>query len=307
MAAGPGLIKARRRLSDIYKMGVEIRFGGRYGLNGEMAPGDGTFREFVDEDGQPIALAEDEVAMWVQPPSPMHRDMALRNANAAKSRAALALRRDEDSEEHLAALEFIEQMSEDTLYDYVLIAENAERQQDAIREVLAEEEWSDITALQESLRIFDEEDRSEDDPEVQAVLERQEELQRQVSAREAELREAALEVLKLRGPEAARKKAMEQRGELVSSRAFMHEYERQMTYFAVRDTESHGVLFFESPAELTSQPDEVIAMIQAALNTFIADGNEAKNSPRAESGSASSAPPSKPATSESSTPEESNA
>lgn len=298
-----GLIKARRRLSELFKTGVEIRFGGRYGREGAVAPkGEGPF---LDDDGKAVPLADDEVAMWVQPPSPLHRDQALRNANAAKSRAALAARRDEDSEEHLAALEFIEQMSEETLYDYVLVSDIEERQQDAIREILQDEEWSDITELQESMRIFEEEGRAEDDPEVEAVRERERELQRLVSEREAELREAAYDVLRMRGPEAARKVALEKRGDLLSSRAFMIEYERQMTFFSVRDADDHGVIFFESPTELASQPDEVLALIQEALQPFIKDGSEAKNSPRAESGSDLSAPPSKPETSESSTPEES--
>lgn len=303
MAAGQGLIKARRRLDDLFKMGVEIRFGGRYG-EGELPPQgkDG----FYDEDGKPVPLDEScEVAMWIQPPNPMQRDMALRNANAARSRAALAGRK-EDSTEYLAALEFIDSMTEATLYDYVLIGEVDKRQQDAVREVLAEEEWSDITELQESLRIFEEEGRPEDDPEVVLVRERENELQAQVQKREHELWEAAHDVLQMKGPEAARKQAIEHHVDLQTSRAFMVEYERQMTWFSVRDPENHGVQFFESPMELASQPDPILALIRTAIDTrFIKDGSEAKNSQRAESGSALSAPPSKPETSESSTPEES--
>lgn len=302
MAQGQGLIKARRRLSELFKTGVEIRFGGRYGRQGAIAPGGEG--EFKDEDGNPVPLDErSEMAMWVQPPSPIHRDMALRNANAARSRAALAAKNEEDSEDYLAAREFVEQMSDETLYDYVLIADMEKRQQEAIREVLAEEEWKDITELQDSLRVFEEEERDEDDPEVKLVRAREDELQKQVTQREKELWEAAHEVLRMRGLQAAQKQAIERHIDLLTSKAFMIEYERQMTYFSVRDPDDHGVIFFESARQLAAQPDEVLMLIREALDPFIKDGAEAKNSPRAESGSASSVPPSKPATTESSTPE----
>lgn len=302
MANGQGLIKARRRLSELFKTGVEIRFGGRYGLIGMIAPGgDGEFRT---EDGALDPLQPGEVAMWVQPPSPLHRDMALRDANAARSRAQLAAR-DEDSAEYLAAREFIESMAEETLYDYILIADVDKRQQEAIREILAEEEWADITELQDSLRVFEEEERDEDDPEVVLVRKRQDDLQRQVAEREKELWEAAHDVMRMRGLEAAQKQGIERHVDLLTSRAFMTEYERQMTFYAVRDPDDHGVIFFESARDLAAQSDEVLMLIQTALTPFIQDGAEAKNSPRAESGSDSSVPPSKPATTAASTREES--
>lgn len=298
-----GLIKARRRLTELYKTGVEIRVGGRYGLEGAIAQGGSG--EFKDEDGELIPLLDDEVAMWVQPPSPVHRDMALRNANAARTRASMVAKKDTESPDYLQAKEFVESMSDETLYDYVLVGDMDRRQQEAVREVLAEEEWADVTELQESLRIFEEENRPEDDPEVQAVRERENELQSQVATREHELWEAELDVLRMKGVENARKRAMERHLDLITAKAFMIEYERQMHYFSVRDADDHGVMFFESAYELASQPDEILTLVQTALDAFIRDGAEAKNSPRAESGSALSAPPSKPATSESSTPEES--
>lgn len=279
MASGrkQGLIKARRRLSDLYKRGVEIRFGGRYGHEGQVAPtGEG---RFIDEEtGEPDPLDEEnEVAIWIQPPSPLQRDEAIRDANAARARAVLRTRREEDSEEHLQALEFIETMSDETLFDYVITGEVEERRNEAIREVLADEEWSDITELQESMRIFQEEGREEDDPEVKDLAAREEELQRQVGKREDELREAAYEALQMQGREAAKKKAIERRSELVASRAFMVEYERRMTFYSCRDVEDSTLLFFDSPLEFAAQDDHVLELISAALNPFISDGGDAKN------------------------------
>lgn len=301
MANGQGLIKARRRLNELFKTGVEIRFGGRYGLDGAVAPaGEGYF---LDDEGRRIPLGDDEVAMWVQPPSPMQRDMALRNANAARSRASLHARKNPDSEENLAAQEFVDELDEDQLYEYLLIAKNDDRQQEAIREILAEEEWADLTEMQDSIRIFNEEGRPDDDPEVMLIAERERELQIQVTTREEELRDASRDVLRMRGPENARKQAIEHHIEVISSRSFMLEYERQMTFYSVRDVDDTGVIFFESASELAHQPDAVLDLIQDGLSAFIRDGAEAKNSQRAELGSDSSVPPSKSETSEASTPE----
>lgn len=304
--AGQNLIKARRRLTELFKTGVEIRMGGRYGKAGEIAAkGEGPF---LKDNGKPDPLDEQagEFAMWVQPPSPLQRDMALRDANAARARAVLAIKRDTDSEDHLVAAEFVQQMSEETLYDYILVGGIEQRRQEAIREVLADEEWKDITELQDSLRVFAEEERADDDPEVLAVRERELALSEAVTEREKELREAEMSVLKLRGIGKARQDAIEKRGELVASRAFMAEYERQMTYFAVRDIEDHKTLFFTSAREMSEQSDEVLELIQRALEPFIQDGAEAKNSQRVVSGSESSELPSTPETSAPSTPEESS-
>lgn len=298
MAPGQGLIKARRRLDDLFKTGVEIRFGGRYGKKGALAP---------DKEGPfPDSPRDDEIAMWVQPASPHQRDMALRNANAARARAVVTAKNDEFSEEHLMAMEFITDMSEETLYDYILISETDSRRQDAVREILSEDEWSNITELQDAMRMFEENETPEDDPEYIAVREQEKRLEDQVQKREKELRETAYEVLKMKGVASAQKQAIGRRSEIVASQAFMKEYELQMRYYSVRDYENHGVLFFESARDYAEQSDEVHELVDMALETMITDGNEAKNSLRAESGSDSSDLPSKPATSESSTPVESS-
>lgn len=303
MAGTQALIRRRRALKDLYKTGVEVRFGGRYGLSGEIARGGEG--EFTTAKGKPIPPKGDEIQLWVQPPNPVQRDQAVRDGNAARSRAILAAKKDDSSEEYLAALEFIEQMSDETLFDYVLIGEQDERRQDALREILGEEEWADITELQESMRIFEEEGRPDDDPEVVLVREREEKLTEQVMERERELRDAAYDVLLMKGRAEAEKKAIERRAELLASRAFMIEYEKKMKFYSVRDIEDHDQLFFESATEYAAQPEAFLACIDEALKPFINDGADAKNAPRAESGSDSSDLPSKPETSEASTPEES--
>lgn len=297
------IIKARRKLSDLYKTGVEIRFGGRYGLTGAIAEK----REgpFVDADGTPIPLNDDEVAIWVQPPNPLHREQALRDAQGARARALVRAKREKDSEEHLTVMAFIADMSDETLFDYVLQAESESRRNEAMRDVLALEEWSDITAYQDAMRKFEgmSEEELQRDPEWHAMAELDEKFAEQVAEREKSLAVSGREMIEMLGRPNAEKKALEKRSDIVGSQAFMKEYERQMLFYSSRDAEDHGVLFFESATELAGQPDEVRDLIGEALQPFISDGAEAKNSPGAASGSDSSELPSKPETSEVSTPE----
>lgn len=298
-------IKARRKLSDLYKKGVEVRFGadpdGR--PYGKVAPkGEGYF---LDEDGNRLPLGEDEVAAWVQSPSPLQREQALRDSQAARARALVRARRDEDSPEHLTSLAFLVEMEDETLIEYVMTSTQDERRGDAMREVLAEEEWKDITDYQEAFRQFEDmsEEELKDNEEYQALLDLDQKLGEQVDERAAELYEAEREVLKLKGRKQVEKEALERRVEIAASQSFMAEYERQMMFYSVRDVDDHGVLFFESARECAEQEDEIRAVFADALEPFITDVGEAKNSPRAVPGSEPSELPSEQEISEFSTPE----
>lgn len=287
-------IQARRKLSDLYKTGVEVRFnasGGRIG-------------PFRDDDGKPVEATDDEVAMWLAPPSPLQREMSLREAQAMRARALLRTKKDEDSEEQLTSKVFLSEMGRETLVDYLLLTDQDDRHSEAIRDVLARDEWKDITALRDALRQFDEAKTEETDPEYAAVLERDKVYGDQVQERENQLSEAARESLGMLDREVLEKRGLAKRADLVGSQAFMHEYERQMTYCSVRDIENHDLLFFENVFEFADSDDVIREVISEALATFVSDGTEAKNLPGVASSSDSSTPPSEPETSESSTPEE---
>lgn len=300
-------IKARRQLSDLYKKGVEVRFGP--GPDGEPVgriadPKKGK-GYFVDDEGKRLPVGEGEIAVWVQPVSPLQREMALRDGQAARAKALLRAKREEGSEEHLTILAFLADMTDETLIDYVIASESDTRRNDAMREVLAEDEWQNITEIQDALRQFEGRDPEDlkDDPDYQAIVEVDEKFGIQVAEREIELAESERSALRMLPREQVERKALEKRADLVASQAFMAEYERQMLFYSVRDIDDTGVLFFESARELAEQPDGIIGVIQDALTGFINDAAEAKNSPRAASGSESSEPPSEPEISAASTPE----
>jgi hypothetical protein len=280
-------LQARRKLSALYKRGVEVRFGPD---GGRIGPFD-----------EPATV--DEVAVYVAPASPLQREQALRDAQAKRARALIATKREEESEEHLTSKAFVAEMSLATLTDYVLIADQEERRSEAIRDVLSRDEWNDIAALQDALRQFDEEDSDEGEPEYAAVLARDEEYGRQVNERDLSLTEAAREALNLLGRDELERRALEKRSELVGSQAFMQEYERQMTFYSVREVTDNNVLFFESAREFADQDDQIQLTIKQALSQFINEATEAKHLPGVVSGSESSAPPSEPEISEASTPE----
>lgn len=288
-------IQARRKLSDLFARGVEVRFGKKDGTTyGNVGP----FEE------PPLA---DEIALWVAPPSPLQREMAMRDAQAARAKALLRTMRDQESEEYLTAMAFLAEMDFPTLVDYTLIAESESRRNEAVRDVLERDEWKDFSSYQDAMRKLDENETPEDDPEYVALMELDRKYGDQVSAREIELTSAARDVLEMLGRDRVEQKALETRKEILGSQAFLHEYELQMTYYAVRDIKDHNQLFFDSAKDWAEQDDQIRAVVNGALSGFIQEAGEAKNSPGAASGSESSEPPSKQETSEASTPATANA
>jgi hypothetical protein len=286
-------IAARRKLSELYVRGVEVRFDSD---GGHIGP-------FEDDDGKPIPVGEDQVAIWVQPPSPLQREMAMRDAQAQRARSLLRTMRDSDSEEYLTGMVFVAEMDDPTLVDYILMHESEQRRQEAVRDVLRLDEWKDFAAYQEAMRKFDEDGGDEADPEYAELLKLDAKYGEQVSKREDELTDSAREVLMMLGRERQERKALDLRKEIIGSQSFMHEYELQMTYYGARDPDDHSQLFFDSVKEWSEQDEEIRNRVAEALTRFIGEAAEAKNSPGAADGSEPSEPPSKPETSEASTPE----
>jgi len=302
-------IQARRKLSELYSKGVEVRFGPDGVKVGQIIGGrKNPALSFVDPDGNPTPPDDDEVSIWVQPPSPIQRDMILRAAGSAQARALLRHQRDKDSEEYLTSQAFLAQMSIDTLIDYLVTMEGEQYRVEAIRDVLGRDEWKDIDTLRDALTHFEElgDDLDEDDPEYVAVMERDFQYGEQVAERQETITDAARQSYRLMSREELERKGLDRRKELVTSKAFMKEYEDQTGYYSCRDVDNHGDLFFESITEWRETDDTIKDAIKQAMTLFIQDGTEAKNSPRAASGSPQSTPPSEPEISESSTQQEPN-
>jgi hypothetical protein len=286
-------IKARKKLTELFRRGIEIRFDAD---GGHIGP-------FKDEDGKDLPATDDQVAMWVQAPSPYQREMAMRDSQGARAKALLRAKRDENSEEYLTSKAFLADMTDETLVEYLLVMDTEERRNEAIRDVLSRDEWSDFPALQDAFRRMEEVGGDPESDEYRDLTEADRRYGKQVSEREAELSDAARVSLGYIGREESERRAVEKRSEVAGSQAFMAEYEKQMMFYAIRDLENTTNLFFDSVEEWNEQPEEIRSVVIEALGQFIGEAAEAKNLPGVASGSDSSVLPSEQETSEASTPE----
>lgn len=299
--AGTTNIKARRRLSALYETGVEIRFtpdGPRVPESGKGA--------LVDENEKPIPAGPDDVQMWVQPPSPFQREMAMRDGQASRARALVKVRREKDSEEHLTVMAFLSEMTDETLVEYVLQSTADTRRQEALRDVLSRDEWKNFEELRDAVRLFEEMDEAEvalRQDEYDALMAEDRKLGDDVMSRENELADSEREAYTFRSRETLEKQALEKRGEIVGHQAFMYEYDLQMQFYACKEFDDHGVLFFGSAREMANEPEQVQDAIREALASFIADTGEAKNWLGAADGSEPSVQPNAPEISAPSIPE----
>lgn len=236
----------------------------------------------ADSDGRPIIVGPeaeslDDMKIWVSPPSPLQREMAVREAQAHRARLMIEARKSEDSPSWLTIRAFIASLGTDELIDYVLNLDEGEYVSQARRDVLQQKDWDDFNALRDAMRQYEEAGSPADDPEWEPLLERDREFGRQVDARTDEIREDARDGYKLMPRAKVEEKAIDKRIEQAGSAAFVNAYEEWMLFYACRDDEDHSALYFESKDEIKSLPQEVQDALALKLTTFITNASEAKN------------------------------
>lgn len=273
-------IAARKKLSALYARGVELRFT----PEGPRIANPDENRGRFPADDKP---GPDDVQMWIAPPNPHQREMALREGQAARARAMLKVKNNQDSEEYLTTKVFFSEMSFETLVDYMLLNDQQDRMNEAMRTVLGEEEWENFPELQDAMRQYQEAIDAyaesgegvdpQTDPEWEPLREADARFALAIDEREHQMRDATRESLVMVGRDELERRAMEKRGEMVGSQAFAIEYEDQMRFFSVRDSDNHNALFFENVAALREVEDVVREAIVEALRMFISEGTEAKN------------------------------
>lgn len=276
-------IEKRRRLSELFVKGVEVRFN-ENGINA----------------GDPT---DTDVVIFVTPPSPLQREYAIRDAQAARANTMLNARRNANDHQAAVSKAFISEMNDVDLVEYLVAMGEQERQGEATRQVLGNPEWEDFDTLRDLMREYEEEGSPEGDPKWEALLEKDKRFGDQVGELVQELNQAAREAFRLMNRDTLEDKAFERRLEVVGTQEFVAVYEAAMLFYACRDDEDHNELFFESVNEMRSFPEEMTRHLADTLSEFISQVAEAKNSQRAEPGSESSDPPVKLETFELSTPE----
>jgi hypothetical protein len=280
-------IQKRKRLEALYARGEYVCFG----PNG-VKP----------KDAEP---AEDDIRIWVGPPSPLQREMSIREATASRNRAVLNAKRNDADSFIVNASVFVAGLADEDLIEYILDLDDADRLSRARREVLLQKEWEDFNALRDAMRQFEEAGEPREDPEWAPLLERDQQFGQAVDAEYNTLREGDREGMKLIPRHEQEKRAIDKRVEQQGSALFMKTYEDSMLWYACRDDEDHSVLFFDAVPDLRSMPEEVQEALANMLATYINEAAEAKNSQAAGSGSPSSEPVKEPETSPVSSPDES--
>lgn len=284
-------IQKRRRLSALYERGKEVRFG-------------------ANEQGEPIIKtdddpkSDDDVVIYVGPPSPLHREMAIREAQAERARVMLEARSKEDSTQYVVARSFLQSLGMDALIDYVLEIDEPEVMSQARREVLLEKEWEDFNQLRDTMRRFEEAGSPWDDDEWKPFLARDKEFGDQVFKRSNDIRLARRDGYALMPRPELENKALEKRIDQAGTNVFVRVYEEWTLFYGCRDPEDRVQTFFEDLSDLKSMPDEVQKVLSDTLAEFIADSSEAKNSQAVGPGSVSAQPQNEPEILPSSTPED---
>jgi hypothetical protein len=260
-----------------------------------------------DSQGRPIVDPEvespNDVLVWVGPPSPLQREMAIRDAQASRARAVLQARNDESSDTWATIRAFIASMSKEELIEFIIDLNETDYIAQARRDVLVEKQWEDFNQLRDAMRNYEDAGSPAGDPEWEPLLERNRDFADQVLARADVLEGDARGGYKFMPRANLEEKAVDLRIEQAASSAFMVAYEENMLFYSCRDDEDHKALYFDSVDDMKSQPQEMQDGLARKLASFITDAGEAKNLQGVVPGSTSSEPPASPETSESSTPE----
>lgn len=259
-----------------------------------------------NSDGEVPEPTPDGVSVWVGPPSPLQREQAIREAQAARSRAVAAARSHDENSESSQVRVMIAALEDDGVIDFIMVSEEGTRLAEARRRVLAKEEWEDFNSLRDAMRQYEEAGYPDTD-EWKPLLARDLAFGDQVSEQAQELRENDREILTLLPRSEHEKRIIDRTVDQAGSAAFLRVYDRYMLWCGVRDDENHSELFFDDPDELFSLPQAAQDAIRAAYTEFVTEAGEAKNSPRVALGSDSLVLPEKPETSETSGLAESSA
>lgn len=272
----------KRRLSDLYRRGKELT----------LDDGDGG------------------VTVYLQKLNPLESETIVRKANAARTAFMLA-RKDETSEEYLAAYGDLDTLEQTALLDFVVTDELAQYSLRIEAELAEAEgsEWAKDDYLQSLYDAWEgglEEDAQSEDPSpealrVQSELERfQSQVQTRIEAEGERIRgelekkdESSLRIL-------MRERMDKMQGDL----QWILEYRKWEVYFGTRDPENHAELYFEDKEEVDALELSVIQKLVEAFAELNVEVDQGKDSEATATSSSPSSSPETPETTSSSTPQE---
>lgn len=262
----------KRRLTDLYIVGQEVVF----------------------DDGQ-----GDPVTVYVRKLSPVDHETALRNANAARSRAS-AVKTEVASDEHEQLKRMVDTYSVEDLVSYLVEDRRQNRKAVIEARVADEEEWSKENYLQglhdswnDTLQI-----RAIESPDDSDVVRVRAELDRYEATVDAELKAETddLEVeLGDRPTEQLRDQVLDKVIDVRSAMAWITEYRRCEVWLSVRELD-RKTRYFENRQEVDELPLEIFDRLSATYMAISVDTIEGKGSAETPPSSPSSEQPESPET-----------
>lgn len=248
----------RRRLSDLYVTGKEV---------------------VINDDSE-----TDPIVIYLQKLNPLENEGALRKAGASRARV-MAWSKNQESEEYLSVRsEVLDIDSVDTLIEYLIQEDLANRYASAEAELAAQDEWKTDDYYQglqdawngglaeawaadpedpESKRVYDELTRFNDIV-TKSVEGEAEGLRKDWrNIHEDDLRDEVT------------KKFVKMRADM----EWLREFRKQELYFATREPENHKKLYFESRQELDTLAPEVAKRLMDEYESLSVDSVEGKGSP----------------------------
>jgi hypothetical protein len=267
-------VKKRRRLSDLYIRGKEVKID------------DGT--------GDPVVI-------WVQKLNEIERDTVLRRANAAKARYLLECEH-EESELFVSTFASVhDYLDHDATIDTIISEDLINARQRFEAQMTADENgWGKDDKIR---RLLDEWVGTDDEPGLAAKFAEDEndpaalKVKAELEAYDAEL-EAAVKDERDRLARAyddtpdmelnrfATREVLKRRGDEV----FMKEWMRQQTFHCVREPDDHQKRYFSTLAEVDDLHDTVREALERQCNSLFVDLAEGKDSPASPASSTSSEP-----------------
>lgn len=234
-----------------------------------------------DSEGRPLIdpemVSDDDMRIFVGPPSPLQREMAVREAQATRARVMLEARDDEDSTTYVTIRNYIRGMKRDALIDYILDLDENEHYTQARRDVLQQKDWEDFNAFRDAMRQWEEAGSPLDSEEWKPLLDRDAKFGRDIEGRASEIRADAHTGYMHMAVGLVQEKAIEKRIDQIGSAAFMVAYEEWILFYSCRDDEDHLELYFEKPEDIKRLPEKVQAALATKAREFVTDVSEAKN------------------------------
>lgn len=239
-----------------------------------------------------------EIDVWMQRPSPVHRDKAQKKARARRAATKAMML---SGEEQLAVEQEIEEMDKSEIVDSLVEFDANDMSERAQNDILYDKDvgsdWSgegnDYTALLEAhgdrmneLLEFNEalEEGQEDqaivaseDEELLRIMDLIEKFEKEKAERLVEIKDLSKEKYMRRKESELRKEFKKRWTDIEAGLAYYQEYRVWMLYYAIRNEGNHSEFYFENSDDVLELPQMVQAQFFSAYEAIDMGVEDIKN------------------------------